>query len=177
VDEHLRVGESGLYAIGDVTGVFLLAHVASHQGIIAAENIAGEGTTIDYRAVPAVTFTHPEVASVGLSEAKAREAGHDVQIGKFPFAALGRASTYGEADGMAKIVADSKYGQILGVHIIGPNAGDLIPEAVLGISLEATLEDLTNTIHAHPTFPEAIMESALNAMGRAIHVARSRRPA
>ena len=175
VDDHLRTSAEGVYAIGDVTGRALLAHVASHQGIVAVENMAGQETAMDYKAVPAVTFTHPEVASVGLSEAKAREAGHDVVVGRFPFAALGRAHTYGETDGMVKLVAESKYGQILGVHVIGPNAGELIPEGVLAINLEATLEDLVNTIHAHPTLPEALMEAAFVALGRPIHVARARR--
>lgn len=176
VDEHLRAG-GGVYAIGDVTGKYLLAHIASHQGTVAVENIAGEDTTMDYRAVPGVTFTHPEVASVGLSEAKAKAAGYDVQVGRFPYAALGRAQSYGETDGLFKVVAESKYGQILGVHVIGTNAGELIPEGVLAINLEATLEDLANSIHAHPTLPEGLMEAALAAMGRPIHIAKSRRPA
>ena len=103
------------------------------------------------------------------------EAGHDVQVGRFPFAALGRAQTYGETDGMAKVVADSKYGQVLGLHIIGPNAGELIPDGVLAINLEATLDDLANAIHAHPTLPEAVMEASLVALGRPIHIARVRR--
>jgi dihydrolipoamide dehydrogenase len=177
VDDHLRTGVGTVYAIGDVTGRALLAHVAHHQGLVAVENVAGEEHTIDYKAVPAVTFTHPEVASVGLSEAKAREAGYDVQVGRFPVAALGRAQTYGETDGIVKVVADSKYGQVLGVHIIGPSAGEIIQEGVLAINLEATLDDLANSIHAHPTLPEGIMEAALVALGRPIHVARSRRPA
>ena len=153
----------------------MLAHVASHQGIVAAENIACEDSKMDYRAVPAVTFTHPEVASVGLTEARAREAGDDVEIGRFPFVANGRAQTYGETDGLVKIVSEKKYDQVLGVHIIGPSAGEMIPEGVLAINLEATAEDLFNTIHAHPTLPEAIMEAALAAVGRPIHIAKPRR--
>ena len=113
------------------------------------------------KAVPAATFTHPEVASVGLTEAKAREAGHDVVLGKFPFAALGRAQTYGNTDGLVKIVADRKYGEVLGVHIIGPSASDLIPEGVLALQLEATLEDIANTIHAHPTLGEGSTDANL----------------
>jgi dihydrolipoamide dehydrogenase len=132
---------------------------------------------MDYKAVPAATFTHPEVASVGLTEAKAREAGHDVVLGKFPFVALGRAQTYGNTDGLVKIVADRKYGEVLGVHIIGPSASDLIPEGVLALQLEATLEDVANTIHAHPTLGEGSMEAAMVALGLPVHVGPSRRPA
>ncbi|MBI4493993.1 MAG: dihydrolipoyl dehydrogenase [Chloroflexi bacterium] len=174
VDDHLRTNVPTVYAIGDLTGRALLAHVASHQGLVAVENIAGHDRAMDYKAVPAVTFTHPEVASVGLTEAKAREAGHEVVVGRFPFAASGRAMTYGETDGFVKVVAESKYGEVLGVHILGQNASELLPEAVLGLRLEATLEDLAETIHAHPTFPEAVMEAALVALGRPIHVAKPR---
>jgi dihydrolipoamide dehydrogenase len=147
------------------------------MGLIAAGIIAGHDEKMDYKAVPAATFTHPEVASVGLSEAKAREAGHDVVIGKFPFAALGRAQTYGNTDGLIKIVADKKYGEVLGVHIIGPSASDLIPEGVLALQLEATLEDIANTIHAHPTLGEGSMEAAMVALGLPVHVGPSRRAA
>jgi dihydrolipoamide dehydrogenase len=139
--------------------------------------IAGHDEKMDYKAVPAATFTHPEVASVGLTEAKAREAGHDVVTGRFPFAALGRAQTYGSTDGLVKIVADRKYGEVLGVHIIGPSASDLIPEGVLALNLEATLEDIANSIHAHPTLGEGSMEASLVALGLPIHVGPSRRAA
>jgi dihydrolipoamide dehydrogenase len=139
--------------------------------------IAGHDERMDYKAVPAATFTHPEVASVGLTEARAREAGHDVVVGKFPFAALGRAQTYGNTDGLIKVVADKKYGEILGVHIIGPSASDLIPEAVLALQLEATLEDVANTIHAHPTLGEGSMEAAMVALGLPVHVGPPRRAA
>jgi dihydrolipoamide dehydrogenase len=175
VDDQLRTSVPNVYAIGDVVGKVLLAHVATHQGIVAAGVIAGHDERIDYKAVPAATFTHPEVASVGLTEAKAREAGHDVVVGKFPWAALGRAQTYGNTDGLTKIVADKKYGEILGVHIIGPSASDLIPEAVLAIQLEATLEDLANSIHAHPTLGEGSMEASMVALGMPIHVGPPRR--
>jgi dihydrolipoamide dehydrogenase len=139
--------------------------------------IAGHDEKMDYKAVPAATFTHPEVASVGLTEQKAREAGHDVVVGKFPFAALGRAQTYGNTDGLMKIVSDKKYGEILGVHVIGPSASDLIPEGVLAIQLEATLEDIANTIHAHPTLGEASMEASMVALGMPLHVGPPRRAA
>lgn len=174
VDERLQTTVPHVYAIGDMVGRALLAHVASHQGIVAVENIIGHDRVMDYKAVPAVTFTHPEVASVGLTEAKAKEAGHNVVVGRFPFAASGRAMTYGDTEGFVKVVADRKYGEVLGVHILGPNAGEMIPEAVLGLRLEATLDDLADTIHAHPTLPEAVMEAALVALGHPIHVARSR---
>jgi dihydrolipoamide dehydrogenase len=177
VDDQLRTSAGNVYAIGDVVGRIQLAHVATHQGLVAAGVIAGHDEKMDYKAVPAATFTHPEVASVGLSEAKAREAGHDVVVGKFPFAALGRAQTYGNTDGLVKVVADKKYGEVLGVHIIGPSASDLIPEGVLALQLEATLEDIANTIHAHPTLGEGSMEAALVALGLPVHVGPPRRAA
>jgi dihydrolipoamide dehydrogenase len=177
VDDQLRTNVRGIYGIGDVVGRIQLAHVATHMGLIAAGVIAGHDEKMDYKAVPAATFTHPEVASVGLSEAKARDAGHEVVVGKFPFAALGRAQTYGNTDGLVKIVADKKYGEVLGVHIIGPSASDLIPEGVLALQLEATLEDIANTIHAHPTLGEGSMEAALVALGLPIHIGPPRRAA
>ncbi|MDQ3811752.1 MAG: dihydrolipoyl dehydrogenase, partial [Chloroflexota bacterium] len=177
VDEQMKTNVPNVFAIGDVVGRVQLAHVASHQGLVAAAVIAGHDEKMDYKAVPAATFTHPEVASVGLSEAKAREAGHDLVVGKFPFAALGRAQTYGSTDGLVKIVADKKYGEVLGVHIIGPSASDLIPEAVLALTLEATLEDVANTIHAHPTLGEGTMEASMVALGLPVHVGPPRRPA
>lgn len=175
VDDHMRTNVTNVFSIGDVTGKLPLAHVASHQGLVAAGVIAGHNERMDYKSVPAATFTHPEVASVGLSEAAAREAGYDVVAGKFPFAALGRAQTYGATDGLVKVVADKKYGEVLGVHIVGPGASDLIPEGALALNLEATLDDIANTIHAHPTLGEGSMESALVALGLPVHVAPSRR--
>ena len=177
VDDRMRTNVQNVFAIGDVVGKVLLAHVATHQGLLTAGVIAGHDEKMDYKAVPAATFTHPEVASVGLTEQKAREAGHDVVVGKFPFAALGRAQTYGNTDGLIKIVADKKYGEVLGLHIIGPSASDLIPEGVLALQLEATLEDIANTIHAHPTLGEGSMEAAMVALGLPVHVGPSRRAA
>lgn len=174
IDEQLRTSLPNVFAIGDVTGKQLLAHLASHQGVVAAENIAGHGVNMDYKVVPACTYTHPEVASVGLSEKKAREAGYDVKIGRFPFLANGRALTHGESEGLVKVVADAKYGELLGVHIIGPQASELIPEAALGIRLEATLEDIQGTIHAHPTMAEAVMEAAWAAAGGALSLPKPR---
>jgi dihydrolipoamide dehydrogenase len=174
VDDYLQTNLPNVYAIGDLTGKILLAHLASHQGVAAAEAIAGKGHPMDYKAVPACTYTHPEVASVGLSEKKARDAGYDVRIGKFPFVASGRALTYGESEGMVKVVSDAKYGELLGMHIIGPQASELIPEATLGIRLEATLEDIMGTIHAHPTLAEAIGEAAWAASGGALNLPKPR---
>src|SRR5215213_5449438 len=175
VDDRLRTNAPGIHAIGDVTGKVLLAHVASHQGLVASGVIAGHDERMNYRAVPAATFTHPEVASVGLTEAKAREAGHDVVVGRFPFTALGRAQTYGVTDGLVKVVAERKYREVLGVHIIGPSASDLIPEGVLAMHLEATLDDIADTIHAHPTLGESGMEAAMVALGLPVHISRPRR--
>jgi dihydrolipoamide dehydrogenase len=171
VDERLRTNVPGVHAIGDVTGTVLLAHVASHQGLVAAGVIAGRDERIDYRTVPAATFTHPEVASVGLTEARAREAGHDVVVGRFPFTALGRAQTYGSTEGLVKVVAGRRYREVLGVHIIGPGASDLIPEGVLAMHLEATLDDIAGTIHAHPTLGEGTAEAAMVALGLPVHTA------
>ncbi|MBF6339027.1 dihydrolipoyl dehydrogenase [Nocardia abscessus] len=175
VDEQLRTGVEHVYAIGDVTGRALLAHVASHQGLTAADVIAGHSARIDYTVIPAATFTHPEIAGVGLTEAKARAAGHDVVTARFPFAALGRAKTFGETEGFVKIVAGQRYREVLGVHIIGPSAGDLITEGALAISLEATLDELADTIHAHPTFGEIGMEAAMAGLGLPVHIAPRKR--
>ena len=175
VDDQLRTSAPGVHAIGDVTGKVLLAHVASHQGLVAAAVIAGHDERMDYKAVPAATFTHPEVASVGLTEAKAKEAGYDVVIGRFPFTALGRAQTYGSTEGLVKVVADRRYGEVLGVHIIGPGASDLIPEGVLAMRLEATMTEIADTIHAHPTLGEGTMEATMVALGLPVHVPRPRR--
>ncbi|MGW5380044.1 dihydrolipoyl dehydrogenase [Nocardia sp. NPDC003999] len=170
VDERLSTGVEHVYAIGDVTGRALLAHVASHQGLTAADVIAGHPAHIDYTAIPAATFTHPEIASVGLTEAKARAAGHDVVTARFPFAALGRAKTFGETDGFVKIVAGQRHREVLGVHIIGPSASDLITEGALAIALEATLDELADTIHAHPTLGEIGMEAAMAGLGLPVHI-------
>jgi len=175
VDGRLRTTAEHVYAIGDVTGRALLAHVASHQGLTAADVIAGHDARIDYTVIPAATFTHPEIASVGLTEDAARAGGHEVITAKFPFAALGRAKALGETEGFCKIVAGARHREVLGVHIIGPSASDLIAEGALAISLEATLDELADTIHAHPTLGEIGMETALTGLGLPIHTApRSR---
>lgn len=173
VDDRMQTNVPGVFAIGDVTGKYPLAHVASHQGIVAAENAMGQSARMSYRAVPAPVFTEPELATVGLTEVQAREAGHDVVVGTFPFRPLGKAMAMDQQDGMVKIVSERKYGEILGVHIVGPHASDMIHEAVAAIELEGTVDELTHMIHAHPTLPEAIMEAALDVHGMAIHKMRS----
>ncbi len=172
VDTYLQTNVPGIYAIGDVTGKMLLAHLSSHMGIVAAENAMGHTVEIDYRAVPAPIYTSPEVASVGLTEAEAREKGYDVITGRFPFRPLGRAMALGEQEGLVKIVAESKYGEVLGVHICGPWATEMIHEAVIAIKLESTVEELMSAIHAHPTLSEAMGEAALDVYGNAIHKMR-----
>ncbi|WP_040820580.1 dihydrolipoyl dehydrogenase [Nocardia jiangxiensis] len=175
VDDQMRTGVPHVYAIGDVTGKALLAHVASHQGLTAADAIAGHETHIDYAVIPAATFTHPEIASVGFTEEAARAAGHEIVTASFPFAALGRAKTFGDTEGMLKIVAGQRHNEVLGVHIIGPSASDLITEGALAISIEATLDELAGTIHAHPTLGEIGMEAALAGLGLPVHIAPPRK--
>ncbi len=170
VDEHMRTSVPHVYAIGDVVGRMLLAHVAMHEGLVSVENALGQVRSMSYAAVPGCVFSWPEVATVGLSEEQARANGHELLIGKFPFRANGKALAHGEHDGLVKIVAESKYGQVLGVHIVGPHASDLIQEGTLALGLEATLDELEATIHPHPTFSEALAEAALAARGRALHV-------
>jgi len=170
VDEHMRTNVPSIYAIGDVTGRKMLAHVAFAEGIMAAENVAGMESTIDYKAVPVCIYTSPEIASVGLTGEEATSLGYNVSIGKFPYMANGRALTLGEIEGFVKIVSDRRTDEILGVHILGPNASDLIGEAAIAIRLECTSEELGKTIHAHPTLSEAIMEAALAVSKKAIHI-------
>jgi dihydrolipoamide dehydrogenase len=170
VDGQMRTSAPHIYAVGDVTGRILLAHVAMHEGIAAVENALGHKRTMDYNVVPSCVFSWPEVATVGLTEEEAREKGYDVQVGRFPFRANGKALAQGEHDGLVKVVAESKYGQVLGVHIAGPHASDLIQEGTLALMLESTLDELEATIHPHPTLSEAIAEAALAARGRALHI-------
>ncbi len=169
VNDKMRTNVEGIYAIGDVVGGIQLAHVATHEGMLAAENAMGQDSKIDYKVVPSCIFTMPEIASVGLTEKKAREAGYQVVVGKFPFGACGKALSAGQTEGFVKIVAEEKYKEILGVHIIGPGATDLISEGALALKLETTLEELAETIHAHPTLGEAVMEAALQGLGRPLH--------
>ncbi|HSS94743.1 MAG TPA: dihydrolipoyl dehydrogenase [Candidatus Dormibacteraeota bacterium] len=174
VDEHLRTSAPGVWAIGDVIGGIMLAHVASYEGVCAVENIAGHARTPDYHAAPNCVYTDPEIAHVGLGEKEAREKGLDIKIGRFPFAAAARAMTLGQTEGFVKVVSDAESGRILGVHIVGPRATDLIAEATLAVQNELTLEQIDLTMHAHPTLPEALYEAALAAQGRAIHITNRR---
>jgi len=168
-DKRMRTNVDGVYAIGDVRGPPLLAHKAYKEGIVAAECIAGMPTVADWTVVPESVFCDPEVASVGLTEAKAVEAGYNVKKNRFQFAALGRALSAGEGEGFVKVVSKADDGLILGVQIVGPDASNLISEAALAIEMGATVEDVALTIHPHPTLPEAIMEAAESATGRPIH--------
>lgn len=171
VDEHLRTSVEGVYAIGDVAGPPLLAHKASHEGIVCVEHIAGQGHgTVDYGNIPNCTYAHPEVASVGLTEEQAIEAGHDIEVGKFPWVGIGRAVAAGDTDGFVKVVRGKKYSEILGAHIVGPHATELIAEFVVGRHLEATVEEMEKAMHPHPTLSEGIAEGSLAALGRAIHI-------
>lgn len=171
VDEYYRTGVPGIYAIGDVNGPPLLAHVASHEGIIAAEHMAGAHPhPIDYKSIPGCTYCQPQVASIGFTEAKARAEGYDVKIGKFPFSASGKAVATNETDGFTKVVMDAKTEEILGVHIIHPEATELIAEASIIKTHEGTATSVFNTIHAHPTLSEAVMEAMGDALGRAVHI-------
>ena len=170
VDGYMRTSLPNVYAIGDIVPTAQLAHVASAEGIVAAEHIAGHEThPLNYDKIPSATYCHPEVASVGLTEAKALERGYEVKIGRFPWAALGKAQILGETDGFVKVVADAKYGELLGVHIIGPHATDLIHEACVALSCEATVEELFRTVHAHPTLAEGVMEAAHGVFSNPIH--------
>ncbi|MBO0911406.1 MAG: FAD-dependent oxidoreductase, partial [Acidobacteria bacterium] len=170
-NEWMQTAEPGIYAIGDiVSGTPQLAHVGGMEGIVAVSKIAGkEDKPIDLLKIPNVTFCHPEIGSVGLTEARARDEGYEVKVGKFPFTANSRASIVGEHEGFIKVVSETKYGQILGVHIIGPQATELIAEAVAAMELEATVEDLMWTIHAHPTLAEAMLDASNSVYGLAIN--------
>ncbi len=168
-NERMETSVPGIYAAGDVTGGMMLAYVGMAEGKVAAENTVGRKSTIDYRTVPQCIFTMPEVASVGLTEEEAVAQGHQVRIGRFPFTASGMAMILGERRGLVKIIAEQEYGQILGVHIIGPRATSLIPEAALAMKLEATPEEIIGTMHAHPTLSEALWEAALDVSGESIH--------
>jgi len=170
VDPLMRTGEDGIYAIGDIVPTPMLAHCASFEGILAVEHIKGlDVRPINYDHVPNCTYTDPEVASVGLTEKKAKERGYDVKTGKFPFTANSKARILGESGGMVKIVSDKKYDELLGMHIVGPRATELIVEACAALELEATTESIAKTMHAHPTLSEAIMEAAEDVLGHSIH--------
>lgn len=170
-DAWMRTGEPGVYAIGDLTGPPWLAHKASHEGVICVEKIAGKNDVhpLDTKRIPGCTYCHPQVASVGLTEAAAKEAGHDVKVGRFPFIGNGKAIALGEAEGMVKTVFDSKTGELLGAHMVGAEVTELIQGYAVAMTLETTETDLMHTVFPHPTLSEMMHESVLDAYGRAIH--------
>jgi dihydrolipoamide dehydrogenase len=171
IDERMATNLPGIWAIGDVTGQLLLAHVASAQGVVCAEHICGvESVTLDYRMMPRATFCQPQVASFGYTEAQAMEAGYKVKVGRFNFIANGKALGLGDYMGFAKLVTDEKYGEILGAHIIGPDVSELLPELTLAQRMEITSAEIARNIHAHPTLSEVLMEAAVDAQGHAIQM-------
>ncbi|MCU0697348.1 MAG: dihydrolipoyl dehydrogenase [Myxococcaceae bacterium] len=171
IDAMMRTSEPNVYAIGDITPYPWLAHCASMQGTVAVEHIAGKNPQpINYDRVPNATYCYPEVASVGLTEKKAKERGYDVKVGTFPFSAITKASISDEAFGLVKIVSDKKYDEVLGVHLIGPHATELLAEACVALKLETTTEELAHTMHAHPTLSEIMKEAAEATLGHAIHI-------
>jgi dihydrolipoamide dehydrogenase len=171
VDEYYRTSINGVYAIGDIINGPALAHVASAEGIICVEKIAGlDPELLDYNNIPACTYTNPEIASCGLTETAAKEAGYDIKVGKFPFTASGKASTSGSRDGFVKLIFDSAYGELLGAHMIGANVTEMISEIVVARKLETTAHEIIKAVHPHPTMSEAIMEAAAAAYGEVIHI-------
>ncbi|MEO1267549.1 MAG: dihydrolipoyl dehydrogenase [Myxococcota bacterium] len=171
VDPYMQTNEPGVYAIGDVIDTPWLAHVASHEGILAVDHLLGKDPhPIDYRQTPSCTYCHPEVASIGLTERQAREMGYEVKVGTFPFSANPRARIMQESEGLIKMVSDAKYDEVLGLHIIGPKATELILEGGMALRMEATTEEIVHTIHAHPTLGEALGEAAHAVLGEAIHI-------
>lgn len=170
VNDKMETNIKNIYAIGDCTGKNMLAHVASDQGIVAVENIMGKNKEMDYKTVPACVYTKPELATVGLTEEQAKEKGIYYKVGKFPLIANGKSLIMNETTGIIKVISDKKYDEILGVHILGPRATDLIAEAALALRLEATTEEIITTVHAHPTVGEAIREAVLAVNKEAIHM-------
>jgi len=171
VDDRMATNIPGIWAIGDVTGKLLLAHTASAQGVLCAENIVGKTTSpINYAMIPRAIFCQPQVASFGYTEAQARELGVPIKVGKFPYQANGKALGLGESTGFIKIIIDERYGEILGAHMIGPEVSELLPELTLAQKNELTIQEVMQNIHAHPTLSEAILEAAENAVGRSIHI-------
>jgi dihydrolipoamide dehydrogenase len=170
IDARMETSAKGIFAIGDVAGPPMLAHKGEHEGIVLAELLAGKpGHGMDYDNIPNATYCHPEVASVGLTEQQCKEKKLDYKVGKFNFSANGRARTSGETEGFAKIIRDTKYGEILGAHIVGAHATEMIHEIVVARANEFTVEEIANAIHAHPTMSEAVMEAALDSLGKMIH--------
>ena len=171
VNEWYETNVKGIYAIGDITGPPLLAHVASHEGIVCVEKIAGiETHPVDYDGIPGCTYCHPQVASIGMTEERAKEAGYELQIGRFPYSASGKARAIGAREGLVKLIFDKKYGELLGAHIIGAEATELIAELGVAKALGTTPVELGKIMHAHPTLSEMIMEAAGDALGEAVHI-------
>ncbi|MCC6146752.1 MAG: dihydrolipoyl dehydrogenase [Anaerolineaceae bacterium] len=171
IDERMATNTPGIWAIGDVTGQLLLAHVASAQGIVCAENIAGvETIQLDYRMMPRAVYSTPQVASFGYTEAQAVEAGYEVKVGRFPFLANGKALGLGESAGFVKIITEAKYGELLGAHMVGPDVSELLPELTLAQRMELTTAEIARNVHSHPTLSEAVMEAAEAAEGHVIHI-------
>jgi dihydrolipoamide dehydrogenase len=171
IDDRMATNVNGIWAVGDVTGKLLLAHVASAMGVVAAENIAGvETVTLDYDMMPRATYCHPQTASFGYTEAQAKEKGYDVSVGEFPFQANGKALGLGDYQGFVRVVSDKKYGEILGAQMVGPDVSELLPELTLAQRFELTTHEIARNVHAHPTLTEAVMEAAEGAQGQAIHI-------
>ena len=177
VDDHCATNVPGVYAIGDVVRGPMLAHKGSEEGVMVAERIAGEHSSVNYDVMPNVIYTHPEVAWVGKTEEECKEEGIDFQVGSFPFAASGRAKAKGDTGGLVKVIRDRANDRMVGAHLIGPSASELLAQSVLAMEFDATIEDIAHTIHAHPTLSEAMHEAALGADGRAIHIANRKAPA
>ena len=169
VDQAMRTNLPGVFAIGDVVGGKLLAHKAEEEGVVAAEVIAGKPSEMHYRSMPAIVYTWPEIASVGLAEHEVKESGRPYKVGRFPFSANGRARTMGESSGFVKFIADARTDELLGAHLIGPNVSELCAEVVLAFEYRGSSEDIGITVHSHPTLSEAVKEAALGVLGRPIH--------
>jgi dihydrolipoamide dehydrogenase len=171
IDERMATSVPGIWAIGDVTGKLMLAHVGSAQAILCAENIAGvETTVLDYEMMPRATYCQPQIASFGMTEAQAAERGYEVKLGRFPFQANGKALGLGEGTGWIKLITDAKYGEILGAHMIGPEVTELLPELTIAQMMELTPAEIARNVHAHPTLSESLMEAAHGAEGHAINI-------
>ncbi|MCB9566705.1 MAG: dihydrolipoyl dehydrogenase [Myxococcales bacterium] len=177
VDQRKQTNVPGIFAVGDVVGQPMLAHKASHEGEVVAEVIAGKKAIDDARCIPNIVFTEPEIAAVGLTAEEAEAAGHKVSIGKMPFAVSGRAMAIGETNGFVKVITDAADARVLGIHIVGPEASDLISEGALAIEMGAFAEDIALTVHPHPTLGEAVMEAAKHAIGEAVHIMNARKSA
>jgi dihydrolipoamide dehydrogenase len=170
IDDHFATTVPGIHAIGDVVGGLMLAHKAEEEGIATVEMMAGKAGHVNYRTIPGVVYTHPELATVGLTEVEAKKEGREINVGKFPMSANGRAKSMDEMEGLVKIVADAKTDRLLGAQILAAHASDMIAECVMAMEMAASAEDLARTNHAHPTLPEAIKEAAMAVEKRAIHI-------